>query len=337
MDESSLSDMSDRLEGWVRAALISEEQAASIRKYEAMRSTVVPGPAKVGTAGQAGVRRIPLYAEAIGYLGAALALGAVFSGVGRVWTDLSVEWRAALLGIGFLIVFVAGLLLRSSAEPVLQRLRSVLWFIAVMAFAGFVGEVAGEVVGTAPLATSWWVIGASALLALALWADTRSGPQHVAMFLTLAAAAADLTNTYGNGRSAQIGAAVWLFSALWITLSYTDLVSPRSVGFGLGALGVLIAPTAINDYSEAFGLTVGICSAIALMVMSVFLRENVMLALGGVGSFIYIVAIIQQFFRGTVGVPITLLICGVALIVIAVLMARFWKRPGAGATHLLKA
>lgn len=120
-------DRGHRIDAWVAEGIISTEQAALIRDFE--EAETVP------------VRRISLAAEAIIYLGAALAIGAGFALLAETYSDLS---RASKVGVPLaagLIFLGAGWPMRRSGEPAVQRLASVLWLLSAMAFAWVLNEL----------------------------------------------------------------------------------------------------------------------------------------------------------------------------------------------------
>jgi threonine dehydratase len=114
--------LTDRLDAWVDAGLVSPEQAQRIIAFEADGSRhtgwspAVESISRRSAAAPLG-RHPPgirhpnrtSIAEAIGYVGAALALGAISLLLGQLWADLLVGGRLALVGVLTVAVFGAGL------------------------------------------------------------------------------------------------------------------------------------------------------------------------------------------------------------------------------------
>src|SRR3989304_1563167 len=95
MERRASDDLGGRLLRWVDASLITSEQAEAIRAFEEV-------PAEP--------RRVPLIAEALGYLGAALALAAGIVALGDSWQDLSDAARLGALGGAVVVLPVGGFL-----------------------------------------------------------------------------------------------------------------------------------------------------------------------------------------------------------------------------------
>lgn len=145
-----------QLERWVAAGLLTEPQSTAILAHE--EAALVEAHAawlasQPSPAPPTRPRRVPVVAEALGYLGGMLAvigLGLVLS---RVWPDMSVAGRAALAGVTALALLGGGALVRDQTEPALVRLRAFLWLASTAATALFVGVLVRDGYDTSAVET----------------------------------------------------------------------------------------------------------------------------------------------------------------------------------------
>lgn len=154
------SGLDPQLHRWVDAGLISPDESAAIAAYEAGKATRVAGgevgppeplsppaaPLTATTPGRVRSARVPVVAEALGYLGAALATTGLLLVIVHLWTDLATAARLGLSGGAAVLLGVAGLAVHEGVDPALTRLRAVLWLASTAAaaiFAGVVADAAG--------------------------------------------------------------------------------------------------------------------------------------------------------------------------------------------------
>lgn len=85
------------------------------------------------TAAQGPSPKVPLVAEALGYLGGVLAVVGVVLLVSRYWPDLTLGWQLALSGGTAAVLIGAGASSPEDREPALARLRWSLWTLGTAA------------------------------------------------------------------------------------------------------------------------------------------------------------------------------------------------------------
>ena len=197
----------EHLERWETRSLISRKEAEAIRAFERAEA----GPA----------RRVPLVTEALGYLGAALAMAAFVALALPRWTDLLPAWRLAILAVVTVLPLAAGWPMRANDEPATQRLAGVLWTLSAAGLAGFLTELLydregalsqilydqgseTDVVAWAPFAVG---VG-TGLYARALQVLRPCAPLQVVVF------AATLTGVAGAG--------IWAIDAGWTGSTSTN-------------------------------------------------------------------------------------------------------------------
>lgn len=201
-------DFAADLERWVAAGLISSEQAGAIRAHERERAAArVPAPE----------RRISLIAEALGYVGTALALAGAAVGLGQAWDDIPGWGRLAAAGGATVLLWLGGLILLRQSEPAFRRLQSVLWFLAVGAAVWFLVVLGIEYLGLSDDERLALLVGAgSAVLAGLLWAFRRLALQHAALFGTLLVTLVGIVLCLpGRAPIWGFGLAVWALGVAW--------------------------------------------------------------------------------------------------------------------------
>jgi hypothetical protein len=306
----------EHLSEWEHETLISHAQAEAIRAFES-------GQARPRR------RRVPLVAEALGYLGAALTVGATIALIGPNWNSMSHVARMVPFAVAAVASFSAGYLLRDATDPALARLASVLWTLTVGAVAATLAvALFDREVGDAGLEI--FVLGVvTALVARILHVVRPSVPLVFALY------AATLTTAIGAGRWAVDGGATWLepfpttvavivlvVSALWVVAGTTGTLVPATAAIALGTVGAAYAPIMLFGELEGLAFGLGIAVAIALLVGSVTMRNPAMLVVGVLALFGYLVGAIVRYLSDTAGLPIALLLSGVTLVVLAILAAR---------------
>src|SRR3990172_4391307 len=122
------------LERWVKAGLLTGDQAAAIVAHEARPAAPNGG--------------VSVLAEALGYAGAALAIAGIATALGQSWDSLSSAVRVISAAIPTALALAAGSMLRSKTEPAFRRLMSLLWFLSIGGVArGGRGPIRGHASG----------------------------------------------------------------------------------------------------------------------------------------------------------------------------------------------
>ncbi len=304
-------DLDRRLDDWVGAQLISPDQADAIRARE--------------RAAGGGDSRLPLVAEALGYVGATLALTAVGILLGQYWDRFADLAQQLVAGLLTLLLLGAGWTLRERSHPAIQRLVSLLWFLGVSAFAWTVGLVAYRTAGIREAALGITVGAAVAVVGGVLWRLRSRSLQLIAMtagVLTVAVSLLAAPDAYVG--PLFFGVAVYGLGLVWALLGWGEVLTPSPTALVLGFLGLGVGAQimAIEDPWWWIGSTVGIVTAGALVVGSVLTRRVLLLAFGAVGIFVFVPELIFRLFADTLGAPITLLVTGMLLVVAALGLAR---------------
>lgn len=314
----------DHLQRWERRALVSHEQAESIRAFEGI--TLVPE------------RRVPLIAEALGYLGAIMAVSAGALVLGSHWADLSRVQHLAAPAVTAVVTLGAGWAVRRIDEPAVERLTGVLWTISVLCVAGVLvvwwfGDLGPgqEPAGWAPFALGAITACYARLLQLA----RPCVPLQLALYggtLTAFGGAGlwaiDAGWTWLDRNPGWFGVTMLALSVAWIAIGRTGVLEPRDASVVIGSVGAVIAPLYAMAQSSGFGLVLGVLVGVGLLVTSVATRNTVMLGAGALGLFGYLTGTIMRYLSDTAGAPIALLLSGLVLIGVAIVTMRLRRFTG---------
>lgn len=325
----------DRLDTWVGAGLVTPAQAERIMAYERGELEAVPGPDDGGFGGaapppagsataRARVSSRTSLAEALGYVGAALALGAVALLLGELWRELLVGGRLALVGVLTVAVFGAGLALRTAAAPALQRLTNVLFAATVAGVGWCTGVVTGDVLGM-----DWDTRGASVgvmmfvvAISLQLW---RRGWLLQLCSLLSALLAAGMLLSVLDPQIDELwrGVTIGTIGLVWAILSRGGWLGPRVLGETTGALALLLGVqlAAWGDPRTAV-LAVGVIIAALLVASAVGGDHLHHLIVGATGLFAFSPQLVFEVFGDAIGGPASLLLVGLLLVLLAVGLGR---------------
>jgi hypothetical protein len=318
------------LDALVGAGLITQDQAVAINVFETER---YEEEREIAAS-----RRVPLITEALGYLGAGLAAAAMGVLLSEQWSQLSTGARLAIPLASAVVLVIAGWLLREAAEPAFARFGAVLWALSVAATAWATAIFASDVMGLSDIQRDLEVGVVTTTLAVALYATRRTALQQLAlgagaMVLVTSIVRLPYADNLG-GTSAEntaIGLAIWATAMVWMVLAYRGVLVPETLAYGLGAFVALQGAQAVsfaNDTTSHAGMALGLLTGMGMIAASVWLRENVLLAFGAIGTFGFLVSTIDHFFRDTLGTPLVLLATGVILLAVAFLTMRLRRSAG---------
>lgn len=174
--------LADLLARWVGAGLLTADQAAAIAAFEsaaaeATASAVPAAPRR---------RRVPLVAEALGYLGGMLGIIGIVVWVAGFWRDIAGGTRLAVSAAVAVVLVAIGFFVRADDEPAFARLRGFVW-LAGSAAAGVVGGVVANDILDATSGNSVAIGVALGVLAVSgvLWAGRERPAQQFSALAAL--------------------------------------------------------------------------------------------------------------------------------------------------------
>lgn len=274
-------------------------------------------------------RRISLVMEAVGYIGTILVLAGGFAFAQQHWADISEGGRLGILAATTAVFVAIGAFVLSSTEPALRRLAAVTWAVSVAAFAGTAGMV-NVMADTTGKTTFLTVATSTAAYAVVLYMLHQHGIQQAVAFGTSCVGVASIVNYVITDASGwMIAVPLWAMGLAWAAAGWWRRVDPWNVALPLGLLVALIAPATIDKPSGLrFGL--GIATATTVMAFAVVVKFAPALAMGSVAELGYVIGAVTYYFGDTLGVPASLAISGLLILVMAAAAAHwhwFSRRP----------
>jgi hypothetical protein len=252
------------LERWQAAGLLSGAEADAILAHE--RQLARPRAERTRAARGARERRIPVVAEALGYLGGVLATTGVVLLVAQYWADIATVGRLAIAGAAAIVLLVAGASVDERADPALARLRWSLWAAATAAAGLFAGVLAtdgfdADAGETVALAVASAVTGASA----PLWAGRLRPVQQLTFLGGLVVTAGTATaQLAGLG---PVGLAVWAVGAALVAVALRRVGTVPELTEAVGAAALVAGAGITLGEWQAFGLVLGVVTALALLAL----------------------------------------------------------------------
>lgn len=256
------------LSAWQRAGLLDAEHADAIRAFEA---GVPPAPEVDGTLAAAPTgtaRRVPVAAEALGYLGAILGVVGAVLLVVRRWQSMPTDTRLGVSLAACLVLLVGGASVPHRDEPVLERLRSFLWLGCVAAGA----LTAGVFMHDEVLDSDQWSLivfagaAVATILSLVLWWQ-RERPL---LQLTYVAGALVTVGTMAAQAwdTAAVGVAVWTTGWLFVVAGIAGLTTTTWITVGAGAVGTAVGGAMTASDLRGPGLIMWLLTAVALFSLA---------------------------------------------------------------------
>lgn len=275
-------------------------------------------------------RRISLLMEAVGYIGTILVLAGATAFAQQRWTDISEAGRFALLAVVSGLFLGIGTFVRTSPEPALRRLAAVTWAVSVAAFAGAAGMV-NMLLDTSGKTPFLAIATPTAGYAIILWVLHRHGVQQAVAFGASCVAVASVINyTVSDARSWMIALPLWAMGICWTAAGWWRRVQPWFVALPLGLLVALIAPATV-DHPSGVRFGVGIATATTVMAFAVIAKVTPALAMSAIAELGYVIGAVTYYFGDTLGVPASLAVSGLLILVMAATAARWhWfgrRRP----------
>lgn len=313
----------DHLEEWVRAELITPEQATAIREHELTRLREARPP---------GLFRL---AEAFGYLGGTLTVLVVLLIFEDFWELLEPGIKVSLLGVTSVVLLGGGIWLRRRESEWADRLVGFLWLGSAAAVSIGVAAVFDDMLG-ADRHTTWLAAGvATALYAAPLWRIRPGALQQLALFAGVAMALVSGLGQVGRVGDEGLALFLWVLGVSWAMLAWAGLTPPTRTGYALGGLTALLGAQALAFQGwgfgprlyEAWGLALGVATSAGLMAASVAVGAPVLLGLGMAGVLAFGAQIAFLYYLQSVGMLLVLLTAGVVLVALSIGTARLGSRP----------
>jgi hypothetical protein len=308
------------LEEWQAAGLIAAGEVDPILRYE--RGKAEPRS------------RIPMAAEAVGYVGSALVITAIGLLIGRRWDGLAVGLRIGVFALPAAAAAAVGWWIGAKPDPAFERMGSVLWVLSAAALAGTMIVVFADVMydGNPPEHGGPLLVGG----VVAVWAGVeyalrRLPLQQLVLFAASLATVLGVINALEGGRDQAFstivwGLAVWAFGAAWTALGVSEHLEPSEVARLIGPATVLIGAQVVRADAEVLGLWLGLVSAALLIGVGVWRADLLVLLAGAAGLFQWAPQLAVFYLADAIGTEATLLVVGVLLLGVAYAFTRLYLR-----------
>jgi hypothetical protein len=286
-----------------------------------MNSKVTQAPADEPSA----VSRVPLVAEALGYVGGVLTIAAGIYLARDLWRDIPTGAELTLAAVACVALGAAGAALRASSGPAARRLRSVLWLMSAASLAAFTGVLADQVWKLSPASTTLVTAGAVAAYGAGQWRRTRAVLQHLTVFASAVVLVGTAVAQLAPGAGAWgPGLGIWALSALWGVAVLRGYLPPGSTGYFAAGFG-LLAGAQLTMQVPA-GHVLALATVAGLLAGGVLLREAWLVALGAVGVLLVVPQTAGRYLPTSAATPLAIFVAGVVLVGFAVWLAK--RRAG---------
>ncbi len=245
--------LSQQLERWRRAGVITSEQVAAITRLEVSEPPPTHAP------------RSAVVAEAVGYVGGILAVVGLGLIVARYWADLNTPVRLAGSGVLALGLGLGGGWVSETMGAPRRRLRWFLW-LASTAAAGLFAFVATRAVSGTPSRAEIVVLVTAlvvGLLSVALWRG-RFRPLQESTTLGAGVVAIGAASRLA-GTPTWMSVGVWVAAAVILALAIGRLVPTRLVADVVGAAALCVAAIMLINHSTGPGGLLSLAGAITLL------------------------------------------------------------------------
>jgi hypothetical protein len=324
---AALSDMLDR---WVAEGLLTATQAHAIVEHE--RSAVgVPAVRRQATASGPG-RRVPAYAEALGYLGGMLALAGLTLLVANYWPDMSTSIRLALSLVTSIVLVGAGALVHEHIDPALARLRWFLWTLASATAAVFTGVlmIATLEVDTAALVVAACAATVAFTSGLLWWGRDRPVQEFLVLGATIVSAATFVTAMTNGGLG---GLTAWVLAAIVLAVGLRGLTPQPIIPHVVGTVALMVgAFVTVSTWMGAGALFVlataaGLLLLAALPQLTMDLLQRIVLIMVGTFGALWGLPITLGYFGSEAGGATGLATWAVGAVLMAVGARRLLRAP----------
>lgn len=311
------------------------QRQGRLRKSNGVTADQTPEGSGVAMSPEQVRRRPPPVAEAVGYVGAVLAMAGVAQLVGRSWSSFEQPVRIGLLGGLAAALLIAGLLLRDEDEPAIWRLRGFLMLLSTAALAGCAGvtfvdsfEMTDESI---TIGIGLVVAGYSALLWMLRDRPAQQATTFIGIVQTVAGAMA-----LWDGAGA-VGLSITALGGLWVFMSIRLGQRARSASVQLGLIALLVGPATTFESFRDVTPVIGLAVSLVVVLVGTRLDEFLFTGAGVLGIMGYLPFGVAQWFGDTLQVSGVMVVSGLILIVVTLVMikrrAPGGREPGQVARH----
>ena len=276
------------------------------------------------------VRRETLV-EIVGYVGAASAVAGTVTVFARN-ADLSDGASLTVtLGVAAVLV-IAGLAIGDRSPDAYQRMRSILWFVAVESF-GFASGIFWLNIADLGAKTAATLAGfTTAAFALVLWLMLRRSLQQIVFFVSAVGAITTLAVSSSLASPTDLEGpllVIWASGLAWFVAGTAEIVRPPRTARVLGAVAALLATLEMFGPSFALALTMISFTALVLLAVGDRKDDRAVAALGIVGILIASSVGVGRAAVDSDGAAVAAIVIGLILLTGAIAAVRMSDSNGA--------
>ncbi len=275
---------------------------------------------------------IPPVAEALGYVGGALALSAVIALLATFWPQLGIFGHFAMSATLAVVGLVGGFMLRRNPGSAAQRLSQFLLLAGVVGVGAVLGFATRDVLvspaglGRSSAAQWGWFAGALGVAVSGglVWARTRTLLQHVVFAIGVGATALlALPLVPFNGPEWGAGLVLMVVSLTWGALSLLELLPPHPAGLVLSAAGIVAGAEmmALAGPTLFWALWLGAAVCVAVVALGSVWQEYAVLGIGAVGLTAFCGQLIGEYVGFGAGTAMALIVLGFIILGFAIRLA----------------
>ena len=244
----------ERLARWSERGLLSVEQVRAITEFE-LASVPVPSARRS--------RRVPAVAEAVGYIGAILAVVGVALIIVRYWPHLATPARLGLSGALSVLLGAGGALVNEALDAAYARLRAFLWLASTASAALFAVVAARASAGDERVEVAVLVAGlVVAALSALMWRGRTRPIQEMTTLVGAVVALSAAVRLVAN--PGWMGFAVWACGVGLIAIALMRKIRTPYVADLVGAAAVVVGSVLLINFASAGGPLLAAASAIGL-------------------------------------------------------------------------
>jgi hypothetical protein len=279
-------------------------------------------------------RRLPLVVEALGYLGAVLAVVAGFIALRQVWPTISPGAGLIFAGVAATALLLVGIMLPAHDHPAFGRLRSSMWLASTASLAAFAGLITGP---------SFWNMGpasrplvteaAVTVYAVLLWWRSRVTLQHLAIFAgTVALGGTAIVQIWPSSLPWRPGLGLWMLSLLWGIAVHRGYLVPRTAGYVAAGIGLLVGAQLTMGLPA--GQLLALATVAGLLAAGVALRRVLLLGLGALGAIVIVPQVAIRYLPNGAAAATAVFAVGLVILGVALWLAkaRMKAQPAASGT-----
>jgi peptidoglycan/LPS O-acetylase OafA/YrhL len=265
---------------------------------------------------------------------AGVAMGLVGTGALVATSIDPSDTTLLLVGIAVTtVLFAAGIAIGGEPISSNQRLRSVLWFAALLGW-GFVVEAILAVAEINPEGRFLPLLSAAlvAPVAVGLWLGLRKSLQVLGMvsvlYVVLSAALFPQPDPFGRIDLVATAVLTWVFGAVWMALGARGVIEPSRTTLVLGTITVLVAPfvLAVGGQASESTLTVVelwvLAGGILCLTVGSWLADRAVQGLAIVSVLVGVAVLSADLLGDSEGGQIAAVVLGIALLAGAVVAIR---------------